>query len=230
MGSKGIHSGHRSRLKKRYMEEDLDNFQPHQILEMLLFYAVPRKDTNELAHKLISAFGSISGVFDASVDSLVKKCGISENTAILITMIPSLSRAYSKDKWGDRPILKDSLSAGSYALSLFSGRLYEALFLICLDSNKRVRYTDLIYEGTIDETPYYPRLIIESAIRHNSHSIILTHNHPSGNKNPSAFDLEATVKMYRLMKTIDIDMVDHIIVAESEYLSMADLGYIEKPK
>jgi len=222
-----MHEGHRNRLRNRYLSEGLDSFEPHEILELLLYYAIPRRDTNAVAHRLVDNFGSLSAVFEARVSDLVKKGDISENTAMLINMVPHLSRRYLHDRWGERPTIADSKVAGEYAKSIVSGRTYEVFYLLCMDKQHRITRPELICEGTIDETPAYPRLIVEAAIRHKAQCVILVHNHPGGSLHPSAADIEVTKKLVTVLNAIDINVMDHIIVAGDQYLSLADRGLMD---
>lgn len=221
-----MHTGHRKRLKNRFLEEGLDSFEPHQVLELLLFFSIPRRDTNEIAHKLLKKFGSLSGVFEADIKELVKVEGIGENSAFLISMIPHLSRRYLNDKWRDKPELNSSSKAGEYAISLFAGRTYEVFYVICLDAQNRVNYAALVHEGTINEAPIYPRIIVETALRHKANSVILAHNHPGGSLNPSRGDIEATKVIKNALESISIKVVDHIIVCGERYVSFAERGLL----
>ena len=225
-----MHEGHRKRLKMRFLKEGLDSFEPHQVLELLLFYSIPRKDTNELAHKLLERYGSLSGVFDADIKDIVKVPGIGENTAFLLNLIPHLARRYHNDKWGPKPELNSSTKAGNYAISLFAGRNYEAFFIICLDAQNRVNYSELVHEGTINEAPVYPRLLVEAAIRHKANSVILAHNHPGGTLTPSRADIEATKTICTALESISIKVIDHIIVCGDKYYSFAENGRLESLK
>ncbi len=177
MADAAIHGGHRNRVKERYLDEGLDGFQDHEIVEFLLFYCIPMKDTNELAHRMIKEFGNLHDLLEADPRDIARRCDISLNTAILVSLIAPLSRRYLKQKWGDRPVVNSSSKAGNYAMTLFAGRIYECFFVICLDSQNRVNHAALVHEGTINEAPVYPRLIVETALRHKANSIILSHNH-----------------------------------------------------
>ena len=223
---KKLHEGHRQRVKIRYLMEGLDAFEDHQVLEMLLFFCIPMKDTNELAHKMIQEFGSLAGLFEADPKDICKRCSVSENTAILVSLIPSLSRIYFKRKWGDKPVLNSSSKAGEYAVSLFAGRTYEAFFVICLDAQNRVNNAALVHEGTINEAPVYPRLIVEAALRHQANTVILAHNHPGGSLQPSGADIEVTKRITTALEAISINVMDHIIVAGDKYVSFAEKGLI----
>ena len=225
--SKNLHAGHRQRVKARYLSEGLDAFEDHQVLELLLFYAVPRKDTNELAHRMIKEFGSLAGLFEADPKDIARRCGVSENTAILVSLIPSLSRRYFLNKWGEKPIINSSSKAGEYAISLLAGRIYEAFYVICLDSQNRVNHADLVHEGTINEAVVYPRLIVETALRHQANSVILAHNHPGGSTRPSAADISVTKKIVTALESISIKVLDHIIVAGDRYVSFAEKGLLD---
>ena len=225
---KKLHEGHRQRVKSRYLSEGLDAFEDHQVLEMLLFFCIPMKDTNELAHKMIHEFGSLAGLFEADPKDICKRCKVSENTAILVSLIPSLARRYFKGKWGDKPVLNNSVKAGEYAISLFAGRIYENFFVICLDSQNRVNYSALVHEGTINEAAVYPRLIVETVLRHQANSIILAHNHPGGSLEPSSADIDVTKKIVTAIEAISSKVMDHIIVAGDKYYSFAEKGLISK--
>jgi len=223
---KKLHEGHRQRVKTRYMAEGLDAFEDHQALEMLLFFCIPMKDTNELAHKMLSEFGSLANLFEADPQDICRRCGVSENTAILVTIIPSLSRRYFKGKWGDKPLLNSSSKAGEYIVSLFTGRTYEAFYVICLDAQNKVNYAALVHKGTINEAPVYPRLIVEVALRHQANSVILAHNHPGGSLQPSHADIEVTKKISTAIEALSIKVVDHVIVAGDRYYSFAEKGML----
>jgi DNA repair protein RadC len=220
--NKKLHVGHRQRVKSRYLSEGLDGFQDHEVLEFLLFYCIPMKDTNELAHKMIRQFGTLADLFEADPKEISKKCKVSENTAILVSLITSLTRRYYKVKWGNKPVLNSSSIAGEYAISLFTGRVYEAFFVLCLNSQNKLNYADLVHEGTINEVPVYPRLCVETALRHKANSVILAHNHPGGSLHPSAADIEVTRKIKKAMEAIAINVIDHIIVAGDRYVSLAE--------
>ncbi len=217
---KNLHKGHRQRVKARYLAEGLDAFEDHQVLEMLLFYSIPMRDTNEFAHKMIKEFGSLAGLFEADPKDICNRCGISENTAVLVSLIPSLARRYFKGKWGNKPVLSSSSKAGEYAVSLFTGRTYEVFYLICLDAQNRVNHAALVHEGTINEAPVYPRLIVENALRHQANSVILAHNHPGGSLKPSDADIKVTKNIKSALEAISIKVYDHIIVAGDQYVSL----------
>lgn len=225
--AKNIHSGHRERVRERFMEEGLDSFKDHEILELLLYYCVRQRDTNALAHKMLKEYGTLHDLLEAHPRDIARRCKVSLNTATLISLCVPLARRYMNGKWGERPVLNSSFKAGEYAMTLFAGRIYEAFFAICLDSQNRVNHAALVHEGTINEAPVYPRLIVETALRHKASSVILAHNHPGGSLKPSVADIEVTKKIYAALKSISINVVDHIIVAGQNYTSFAEHGIME---
>lgn len=227
MAVQNVHEGHRNRIKERYMEEGLDSFSDHEIIELLLFYCIPKRDTNELAHRMVKEYGTLHDLLEADPRDIARRCKVSLNTATLISLAAPLSRRYLKQKWGNRPIVNSSTLAGNYALSLFAGRIYECFFIICLDSQNHVNHAALVHEGTINEAPVYPRVIVETALRHKANSIILAHNHPGGSLKASNADIDVTRKICQAMKPISISVVDHIIVAGDRYISFAEQGLLD---
>lgn len=221
-----MHEGHRKRLKDRFICEGLQSFEPHQVLELMLFYTIPRRDTNEIAHRLINKFGSLADVFEADVKDLATIDGLGENSAVFLSMISSTCAYYLKSKHGEKPIIDSSTKAGEYALSLFIGQKYEVFYVVCLDSQNRVSWSDIIFEGTLNETSIYPRNLIEIALRHKANSIIIAHNHPGGSLKPSSADLNATKSIKAALDTVSIKLLDHIIIGDHKYMSFAESGIL----
>lgn len=222
-----LHDGHRMRMRNRYLNEGIDNFEPHEILELLLYYAIPRKDINELAHKLIEKFGSISNVLDADVESLKQVDGIGENAAILLSMIPQLSRIYNQSKWDRKTSLASVDAVGQYAIAMYTGKIDEEFGIICLDSNRRVHYSGIIIKGTVNQAEAYPRKVVSEVLKHNAVNVILTHNHPGGSIMPSIGDREATKNIVNALEAIGVNVLDHIIVSGDRFNSMAALGLMD---
>jgi DNA repair protein RadC len=164
---------------------------------------------------------------EADPRDIERRCGVRQNIAILISLVAPLSRRYLKQKWGDRPAVNSSSKAGDYAMTLFAGRVYECFYVICLDAQNRVNHAALVHEGTINEAPVYPRVIVETALRHKANSIILSHNHPGGSLKASSADIDVTRKIIQAMKPIGINVVDHIIVAGDHYVSLAEQGLMD---
>uniref|UniRef100_A0A7C5V324 DNA repair protein RadC n=1 Tax=Caldicellulosiruptor owensensis TaxID=55205 RepID=A0A7C5V324_9FIRM len=225
-----LHEGHRERLKRRFIEQGLDGFEDHQVLELLLFFSIPRKDTNDVAHRLISTFGSISNVFEAHPKDLQKVNGVGKNSAILISLISQISRRYLADKNRKTFQLRNVEVASEYIKSLFVGRKNEVFYVICLDTQLNVIYSAPLFEGTVKEAVVYPRKVVECVIRYNASSVILAHNHPGGSVKPSMDDINTTQKIVNALSTIGVAVNDHFIVAGDKYYSFAQNGMLPKPQ
>lgn len=215
--NKNTHEGHRDRLRQRFLEEGLENFQDHNVLELLLFYSIPRKDTNEEAHRLMDKFGSLSAVFNASYDELCEVKGISENSATLIKMMPELFKKYEVDiVKNDDVILDKSELIAKYVSSYFKGLTTEKMYLLCLDSACRVISFNLISEGIVNAAPLNVRKIMELSIKNDAAQLILVHNHPSGIVAPSRNDVDATMGIQSIMTKLGMKLSDHIIIGHGD--------------
>ena len=218
------HDGHRKRLKARFVKSGLDDFEPHNVLELLLFYGVPRKDTNPLAHRLIDRFGSLSGVFDAKPEELVKVDGVTENTAVLISMIPQIARKYLEDKADAVGVISGFTDIGSYLMPKFVGRTVETVMLAALDNKNKIISCSIIAEGENDRANLSKRRVMEEAIRVGATRVVLAHNHPRGFAMPSKEDIFLTEEIYSLLRSVEIELVDHFIFAEDDFVSLAASG------
>ena len=216
------HAGHRARLRARFLREGLDAFEDHNALELLLFYAIPQRDTNELAHKLINAFGSLSAVFDAPVESLMQTGGIGENTAVLIKLIPAMYGKYARSN--QRPdvlYLNSAAAAGEYFTSLFAGKSTEHFYAVCMNHKCKVLKTVLISDGTASETAINTRKLLEAAVHTGATDMLIAHNHPEGVAAPSMADVDETNKLFHMLSNAQVRLNDHLIVAGDEWFSMA---------
>lgn len=220
----GLHDGHRQRLLQRFLREGLDGFDEHNILELLLFYAIPRKDTNELAHRLMDDFGSLAGVLDASAQELQQVEGVGENTAGFLKLLPELTRVYYSQKQQDL-CLASTEQAGRFLLPRFIGRQEETVLLTCLDGKCRVLSCTVLHKGSLNSSEVNVRKLLTAALKHNAAAVILAHNHPGGVALPSPEDLSATARIKAALEAADIRLLDHIIVADHDFVSLADSGY-----
>ncbi len=221
------HIGHRKRLKARFLSEGLDSFEMHNVLELLLFYACPRIDTNEVAHDLLNKFGSISEVFDASIEDLKEVAKIGDHAATLIKLIPDIARIYQQDKSNKNTPLDNHDKMGEFLVPKFIGRKNEVVFLVCIDSSCHVISCDLLFEGSVGDVSLNIREIAKQAIKYNCKDIIIAHNHPRGLAIPSNEDIVATRAVIDGTKALGITLLDHIIVANQDYCSLANSGYIK---
>lgn len=222
------HAGHRKRLRERFIKNGLDNFEKHNVLELLLFNSVPRQDTNELAHRLMEEFGSLSGVFDAPVEELMKLDGIGENSAVLIKLIPAISKVYLDDKNTIGTLVRSTDESINFLLPKFIGETTELIYLLCLDNKSKVLGCPLMCRGDISSVNFTPRSVVEAAIKLGATSVILAHNHPRGLALPSKDDINTTNQLINTLTSVNIRFLDHIIVAGDEAVSLADSGLFYK--
>ena len=221
-----IHDGHRQRLRERFINQGLDHFTDVQVLELLLFYCIPRQDTNELAHRLLDRFGSFSQVLDADLEELVTVKGIGENTAVFLKTLPAVGRYYSIDraKLGGTPLLTTD-ACGTYLMPYFFGRINEMVFLLCLDAKGKAICCKMVGEGGINSAGVPIRRIVEMALSAKATSVVLAHNHPSGIALPSHEDVATTQRIYVALQAVDIILADHLVIADDDYTSMVQSGY-----
>ena len=216
---KNPHAGHRNRAKQKFLASGFENMLDYEILEMLLFYSIPYKNTNVIAHDLINTFGSISSVFDSSVENLKTVDGITENSAILIKMIPNLLQVYSTDKYKLENIFNVKKACDVF-LKKYIGVINETVYLALADSAGRLIYIGKISEGNLNKSHIYIRKLISTVLQHNAKYAILSHNHPSGIALPSLSDIETTKKLKSVLASLDITLIDHIIVANNNAVSL----------
>ncbi len=216
-----VHNGHRHRIRESYINNGLEILEDHQVLELLLYYCYPRRDMNELAHSILEEFGTLHNLFEADALDICRRCGVSETTGVLFSLVAPLTKRYSQSKWSKRATLDTPARAGKYALSLFHGKTVEHFYVICLDKQKNLINAELMGKGTIDAAPVYPREVVETALKNKAACIVLSHNHPGGHLEPSVEDIAATKKITSALKVVNIAVIDHIIVAGNEYFSFS---------
>lgn len=222
------HTDHRQRMYQRYQKSGLDSFAPHEVLELMLYYVIPRKDVNPLAHELINTFGSFSNVLDAHPDDLIKVSGISHRSAVYLNMFPKVMRLYNAQKAQSSKPLDSASKVISFLSDLFLGWNKEVFYLLCLDSKCRLTQYVQISIGETGGLHVHPKKIVESAIRYNSAQVIFAHNHPSGMVTPSDEDILFTRRLAVVMSTIDIPVIDHVIIGDTSTYSFARQGEMQQ--
>ena len=220
-----MHEGHRQRMKERFFHEGLDHFSEFEALEMLLYYAIPRKDTNPIAHGLINHFGSLAQVLEASVEELEKVPGISRNVAVLIKLVTEMGRLYMVKRVEEIKVLRTIQECGEYLKPYFFGRVNETVYLLCLDAKCKVLCCREVGEGSVNSANVPIRRVVEIALGANASSVVLAHNHPSGLALPSGEDIVTTRRIAAALATVEIPLVDHIVVADDDFVSMVQSGY-----
>lgn len=220
-----IHDGHRQRMKERFLSEGLDNFSDIQVLELLLFYAVPRQDTNPIAHELLSRFGSLAQVLETPVSELEKVKGVGHSAAILLSLVTELGRHYQVDKMMQTRVLTTVEECGRYLVPRFFGRRNETVFLLCLDAKCKVLGCVEVGEGSVNSAGVPVRRIVETALAYNATTVVLAHNHPSGLALPSGEDVQTTHRVAAALNAVEIALADHIVVADEDFVSIVQSGY-----
>ena len=221
-----VHDGHRQRLRERFLKEGLDNFTDVQVLELILFYCIPRQDTNELAHELLKQFGSFSQVLETSPEELKTVKGIGDNAALFLNLIRAVGRYYEVDRnmRVDKP-LRTTDACGYYLLPKFVGRNKETVFLLCLDAKCKVLCCPMIGEGSVNSAGVPIRRVVEAALGANATTVVLAHNHPSGIALPSHEDITTTRRVAAALSAVDVVLADHVVVADGDFTSMFQSGY-----
>lgn len=215
-----MHKDHRKHTKDRFLSEGLDSFEPHNVLELLLFYSIPQKDTNETAHMLINRFGSLSAVFDAPYDDLLTVPGISEHSATLIKLIPAISRRYAMEKNSKMTKLSSIEDIGKYLVARYLGVTEETVLLLLLDNKFGLIDCVKVHEGSVNSSAITMRKLIETALFKRASMVVLAHNHPSGVAIPSSDDLFTTQQVKRAFDLVEIGMLAHIIVAGDTFTNI----------
>ncbi len=215
------HSGHRERMRDRFLHTHFDGFEEHQILEMILYYVYPRTDTNPLAHRLLKTFGSISAVFDAPVDTLVS-AGLTKNAATFLVMLPDISRVYLNDRNNNKSKIIDFERLGDYFAAKFIGRDEEAMILLLTDAKGKEVFCGVISKGSFNASEAPIRKIVDLSMRYNAATAVVAHNHPSGVALPSKDDLYATSLISKALNLVGVLLYDHLIVSDDDYVSLRE--------
>ena len=218
------HDGHRSRMRQRFMQTGLEGFADHEILELLLFYAIPRRDVNPLAHQRLDTFGSLINVLEASPQQLKQVPGMGESAASLLALMVPVFRRYTANVSSQRVGIFNRGDCKRYCLSLLAGRRNEHFYVIGLDASSEIAGTSLICTGDLSEVPAYPRQVVQAVLSMNAHSVIFCHNHPGGNLRASDSDVEATQMLIEALYPINVGVLDHVIVSRGNCIFLSDLN------
>ena len=211
------HEGHRQRLKNRFLNDGLSGFEKHNILELLLFYSIPQKDTNDIAHELLKTFGSLKGVFEADFSELMKIKGIKENSATLLKLIPEVARQYMLEEVDSERVFDTAEKIGKYFIRKYIGEVNEVVYMMLLDNGYNLLNVVRLHEGSVNSSSISPRQIMTEIIRTNASMVVMAHNHPNGAPVPSMEDMNTTYSLKSTLSTYDVKLIEHILVAGNEY-------------
>lgn len=222
-----LHDGHREKMRRRFAQGGLDGFADHEALELLLFYAIPRRDTNETAHRLLERYGSLQAVLRAPQEDLTRVEGVGAAAASLLRLVPEVCRKARLSGGGREVILNSTEKAGNYLISRLSGERNEVVYQLCLDRKGKLLACRRLGEGGAANAELNIRSVVENALLFSASAVILAHNHPSGIALPSREDYATTERVRTALETIGVPLVDHIIVADDDFVSMADSGILK---
>ena len=226
MEEKNIHKGHRQRLRKKAVENSLENFEEHEVIELLLTFVIPQKDTNPLAHELIEEFGSLAGVLNANSHDLSKIKGISEYSADFLSLLKFVFKKYRQSKLKSMRKITNVRDAVELCVSELADLPVENVFVACIDNSNNLVTKKIISTGFNDEASVPVRKIIDMCIRSNTSNIIISHNHPYGNEKPSANDDKVVKHLALTLALAGIKILDSVIIGLDGYYSYSKSGYL----
>lgn len=224
------HSGHRDRLRQKFLKaarrEALEAIHDYELLELILFQAIPRRDVKPLAKALIARFGSLGGVFSAPAEALMRVEGVKETTAVALKAVAAAALHMIREDVIDKPVLSSWDRLLDYCHASMAYRDTEQFRILFLDRKNRLVADELQQKGTVDHTPVYPREVVKRALELQASAIIIAHNHPSGDPQPSRADIDMTRRIEEACKAVGVVLHDHVVIARSGYCSFRADGLI----
>ncbi|MBO4216620.1 MAG: RadC family protein [Clostridia bacterium] len=221
MNESDIHKGHRQRVKERFLTEGLESFPLHNILEIVLFYSVPRVDVNVLAHRLERRFGSLRNILDAPYEDLLSVEGVTENTATLLKLIPAVCKQYMTERQNGE-VFDTIEKVAEYFVAKYIGTSVETVYLLMLDNSRKMISCRKVFDGSINSSGVDVRKLAEIAITEHASTVVLAHNHPRGRAIPSTADKQMTEEIAFACHVLHIDLWNHIVVAGTDYALIID--------
>lgn len=217
-------TGHRSRVRERFRKEGLDSFEDVHVLELLLQYSIPRIDTKPLARALLNRFGSFSAVMEASEESLVQVPGIGVKTAIFLRLVTAVGRHYQLSLQKSPTVLNSIQDCGEYLSKFFLGRRVETVYMLAMDGKRRLLCCQKLEEGELNSALIPVRKLVEMVLSANAAAVVLAHSHPGGLAIPSAEDIQVTRNVAKILASLNVALVDHLIFTEDDWTSMVQSG------
>lgn len=221
-----LHEGHRDRMREQLKKFGMDSLTDVQVLEILLYNTIPRRDTNEIAHRLMERFDTLQAVFDASEEELLKVQGVTVHSAELIRMYQQLRRRLRIQKREAEKILSSTEKCAAYLLPYFENLKDEMVYMLCLDAKCKVLDCMKVHEGSVNAAEVSLRNIVRAALNSGATGVVLAHNHPSGIAIPSQEDRDTTLKLRDALDVVGVFLADHIIVADGDYVSLREDGLL----
>jgi DNA repair protein RadC len=218
--------GHRERLKARFREAGEDTLADYELLELILFQVLPRRDTKPIAKALLARFGSFSEVLAASETRLHEVENVGEAVALHLKVVQAAARRYARDAIRRRPLLDSWASVIDYCRAAMAYEPIEQFRILFLDKKNMLIADEVQQSGTVDHTPVYPREVVKRALELSASALILVHNHPSGDPTPSRADIQMTKSVVEIAKPLGIAVHDHIIVGKTGHASFRGLKLI----
>ena len=212
-----FYAGHRERLREKFLSNQLADYEK---LELLLGYAIPRRDVRPLARSLVKEFGGVYQVLSASVDDLVKVKGVGRNTAIFLKLVQQMMQIGYMGQLKETPIFHDEKILHNYCRITLAGKQVEELHILYLDTNLKLIADEIHSKGTVDTSAIYPREIARRALELNARSVVMAHNHPTSVNSFSSDDVEVTQQVKKALSVLDIALYDHLLVANDSVYSM----------
>jgi DNA repair protein RadC len=212
------HKKHRERLRDRFLETGFNGFAPHEILELLLFYAIPQVDTNPIAHRLINYFGSFSAVLDADITELVKVEGINRYSATMIKLIPNICSYYHIDKAFGGKSFGSIENIAEYCMYKSINEVSEKFYVMVLDNKMRMLAYETLTHGSQSEVELNLEQLAQILFRYSGANFILVHNHPGGSPLPSEEDIMLTQKIYSVTAPLNKFLIEHLIISQNRFV------------
>ncbi len=219
-------AGHRERLRNRFRKVGIDGVQDYELLELILFRAIPRRDVKPLAKKLITTFGGFAQTLAASIERLMEVKGVSENVAQELKIVHAASIKLAQERVLNRPVISSWNDLLAYCRAAMADEKTELFRILFLDKKNILIADEVQQRGTVDHTPVYPREVVKRALELGASAIILVHNHPSGDPTPSQADIEMTKHIVSASRALNIRVHDHLVIGHDNHASFKSLGLL----
>jgi len=223
---KPTYTGHRQRIKDKYKKSGIDGWLDYEVLELILSYAIARKDTKPIAKELLTRFKTINGVLAADREELKNLSGISEHAALFFNLLKDVAVLYLENGLHNKDLLSSPGVVFDYLKASLKGSIDEEFKTLFLNGRNQLIAIETLQTGTVNRSVVYPRKIVERSLYHHAVGVIIAHNHPAGTLKPSTDDCAVTKSIKDALKTVEISLLDHIIIGDNDYFSFNKKGLI----